>query len=112
MTNTDTSILLQAGIALALLMGTVLFILAVVAFRRSRRETFWRQRRRAGERGLRYAASSTVLLFLAGFFALPGWPYPRRPPKVRMKPASRHHPRRQPLANARTHANFHIFPST
>jgi hypothetical protein len=51
-------------------LGMITLLLVVVAFRRSRKESFWRMRRDAGRRGVRYFAVAVILLSVSAAFCL------------------------------------------
>jgi len=50
----------------SLFVGLILMLLGTVYFRRSRRDTYWRQRRDAGRAGFRYAVLAVLALMFSG----------------------------------------------
>ena len=49
-----------------LLVGLILLLLGILYFRRSRRDTYWRQRRDAGRAGFRYAVLAMLAFMFSG----------------------------------------------
>jgi hypothetical protein len=62
--------ILQTITAISFAAGIVFLLLALIAFRRSRQEAFWRHRRQAGQRGLRYGVLTVISLVMGGAFLL------------------------------------------
>lgn len=62
--------LLQTITAISFAAGVVFVLLALIAFRRSRQDAFWRYRRQAGQRGLRYGVLALVSLVTGSAFLL------------------------------------------
>lgn len=62
--------LLQTITAISFAAGMVFVLLALYAFRRSRQDAFWRYRRQAGQRGLRYGVLALISLVTGGAFLL------------------------------------------
>lgn len=62
--------ILQLVTALGLISGLTFLLLAAFYFRRGRTDAYWRQRRQASDRGLRYAFLAILTLGLSGIFCV------------------------------------------
>lgn len=62
--------ILQLATAITFLLGLIFSLLAYISFRHSRQDTYWRQRRKAGQQGLQYILLGLIVLGISGALCL------------------------------------------